>query len=148
MAFQVVGKYAPIPEINPIEEYEADILGSEGLAEDAASRAVVEHIERTFAFPATILGMALPKSGWRLIEDSIRKAAGAFPVHSALHEQAMIAADTASKCPHATRVLDALTAQYLLCMDIYKKALPEAQMLLRHHAYLVVQNEFMGRNVG
>ncbi len=148
MSFEVVGKYAPVHEINPIDKMEADALDRDGIVQSGMSKLATEWIERMYHLPSTTLETPMPKSGWRLITEAIKKDAASWPIHTDLYQQAMIAADTASKVPHATKVFDAMTAQYELCMELFGEPKPIAQLMLRHHAYLVVQREFAGRNVG
>jgi len=140
-------KYWRDPLVDPTAEEAADILQKNGTWMPGIERLNTLHLERTQSAPATIYASPLPKEAWRQIAERIKAERASMPIDSRTYEDATIAYYTASKMEHGTSMWDAMVIQCECCEEQFGHSRREAQYILRHNGYIVVER-YSGRDVG
>ena len=144
---RIKGKYWRDPLVDPTDEEAATILQNNGLRSSGIEKLKTEYFERTQSSPQAIYGSPLPKDAWRQIADRIRNERAAMSLDSRAYEDATIALYTAENMEHGTSAWDAMVIQCECCEKKFGMSRREAQYILRHNAYIVVES-YAGRKVG
>ena len=135
------------PLTDPTEEEAADILQSNGLRQSSMEKLQTAYFEKTQHAPQAIYASPLPKEAWVQIAERIKGERARMPTDSRAYEDAGIALYTAENMEHGTSMWDAMVIQCECCEEQFGMSRREAQYILRHNGYIVVER-YSGRDVG
>jgi hypothetical protein len=144
---RIKGRHWRDPLVDPTDEEAATILQNNGLRMSGMEKMRTEYFERMQSSPAAIYASPLPKEAWRQIAERIKAERAPMSADSRAYEDAGIALFTAQNMEHGTSLWDAMVIQCECCEKQFGMSRREAQYILRHNGYIVVET-YAGRNVG
>ena len=123
-------------------------LMKNGLSLSGIDKLKAEYFERKCVSPEQVFGEPFHKNAWRLVRDELVRQRRKVPERSETQNDLDICIVTAALVEGGTTPWDALVLQAECCEVQWGKTRPNAQRLLREACYKVLNEEFLGRQVG